>query len=71
MEGLFDGLVIKTRAVNVKRGGMFVLAVEDGPFEGSLELRDRGLGDVVCDLLGVFGPEVMTKVRHVRVWHGN
>ena len=70
LEGLFDGLVIKTRAVNVKRGGMFVLAVEDGPIEGSLELSDGGLGDVVCDLLGVFGLEVMTKVRDVRVRHG-
>ena len=49
---------------------MFVLAVEDGPIEGSLELSDGGLGDVVCDLLGVFGPEVMTKVRDVRVRHG-
>ena len=70
MEGLFDGLAIKTWAVNAKRGGLFVLAVEDGPIEGSLELSDGGLGDVVRDLLGVFGPEMMTKVRDVRVRHG-
>ena len=38
---------------------MFVLAVEDGTFECGLELVDGGFCDVVGDLLGMFGPEVV------------
>ena len=36
---------------------MFVLAVENGSFECGLKLVDGGVGDVIGDLLGMFGPE--------------
>ena len=39
---------------------MFVLTVEDGAIKCGLKLVDRGLCNVVGDLLGVFGPKVMT-----------
>ena len=39
---------------------MLVLTVKDGTFECGLKLADGGLCNVVCDLLSVFGPEVVT-----------
>jgi hypothetical protein len=54
LEGLFDGLVVKTWAINAERGGVFVLAMENGAFKGGLQLSDGGLRDVVGDSLGVF-----------------
>ena len=38
---------------------MFVLTVENGTFECGLKLGDGGFCNVVGDLLGVFGPEVV------------
>ena len=49
--------------------GMFVLTVENGAFEHGLKFIDGGLRDVIGDLLGVFGPEVVAEVRDGRLWH--
>ena len=49
---------------------MFVLTMEDGAVERGLKLIDGGLRDVVGDLLSMFGPEVVAKVRDVCLWHG-
>jgi hypothetical protein len=49
---------------------MFVFAMEDGAFKGGLKLSDRGLRDVIGDLLGMFGPEMVAKVRDAGRWHG-
>ena len=49
---------------------MFVLAVEDGAFECGLKLVDGGFCNVIGDLLGMFGPEVVASVRDVGLWHG-
>ena len=38
---------------------MFVLAVENGAFECGLKLVNGGFCNVIGDLLGMFGPEVV------------
>ena len=38
---------------------MFVLTMENGTFECGLKLGNGGFGNVIGDLFGVFGPEVM------------
>ena len=49
---------------------MFVFAVENGTLESGLELSDGGLGDVIGNVLSVFRPEMMAKVRDAGRWHG-
>ena len=49
---------------------MFVLAVENGSFECGLKLVDGGFCNVIGDLLGMFGPEVVAQVRNAGMWHG-
>ena len=49
---------------------MFVFAMEDGAFKGRLKLSDGGLRNVIGDVLGVFGPEMMAQVRDAGRWHG-
>ena len=54
MEGLFNGLIVKTWTVDAERRGMFVLAMENGAFKRGLKFSDGGLRDVIGDSLGVF-----------------
>ena len=44
---------------------MLVLTMNDGTIKGGLKLGDGRLRDVVGNLLGVFGPEVVAEVGDV------
>ena len=59
LKGTFNGLVVETWTVDTKGRGMFVLTVEYGAIKCGLKLVDRGLCNMVGDLLGVFGPKVV------------